>query len=799
MLLSTQWLKEDYGIDLPPELLVERLTMAGLEVDDVTLAAPSFSGVIVSQVLTVNAHPDADKLQVATVNTGNSEVLQIVCGAPNIAAGIRVPLATIGAVLPGDVRIKKSKLRGIESFGMLCSARELGLSDEHAGLLILPEDAPIGADIRDYLHLNDSIIDIDLTPNRADCFSMLGLAREIVQLCRAELGGDFSLPPLSATEVATSGKCSLVIENRTPQDCPRYLGRIIRGIDVSRSTPPQIAERLRRVGIRPHDPVVDVTNYVMLMLGTPLHAFDADKISGGIVVRYAQAEEKLRLLNDSEALLDEDVLVIADKEKTLAIAGVMGGAESACSASTQDIILEAAWFNPTRIAGKARRFGVASDSAQRFERGVDYTLQETALNFATQLILDICGGEAEDFSSAVSEENLPQRLPVAVSREAIAQRVGRSYDDITINSILMGLGGEVQRTENAWQVTPPTWRFDLAIGEDLIEEIARIDGYANVPDRLPVVQYQQDAGGSRSLRYYSDLLVAQGFQEAVTYSFIDNASHQAFFPECPAITLQNPISANLAEMRLSLLPGLVGAVIYNRNRQQQDLRLFECGRVFLPQLEKKIADCSQPVRVAGVMSGLAMPEQWAIEARKIDFFDVKAVVENLLVLKHSVSYRPSQQTYLHPGKSADVYDDDKGQYLGCVGALHPHLLQKLDARAGDIYVFEINDFAILPLMHLPYYQAISKFPIVRRDLAFVVDKKIAATTILTAIQEQMGKRLSDAYLFDVYQGENLGDKLSLAVALYLQDSEKTLQDEEVGSSITMLVTYLKNTFNAELR
>ena len=529
-----------------------------------------------------------------------------------------------------------------------------------------------------------------------------------------------------------------------------------------------------------------------------MHAFDADKISGGIVVRYAQAGEKLRLLNDSEAVLDKDVLVIADKEKALAIAGVMGGAESACSTSTQNIILEAAWFNPTRIAGKARRFGVASDSAQRFERGVDYTLQETALNFATRLILDICGGEAEDFSSAVSEENLPQRLPVAVSREAIAQRVGRSYDDITINSILMGLGGEVQLTENTWQVTPPTWRFDLAIGEDLIEEIARIDGYANVPDRLPVVQYQQDAGGSRSLRYYSDLLVAQGFQEAVTYSFIDNASHQAFFPECPAITLQNPISANLAEMRLSLLPGLVGAVIYNRNRQQQDLRLFECGRVFLPQIEKKIADCAQSVRVSGVMSGLAMPEQWAIEARKIDFFDAKAVVENLLALKHGVSYRPSQQTYLHPGKSADVYDD-KGQYLGCVGALHPHLLQKLDARAGDIYVFEINDFAILPLMHLPYYQAISKFPMVRRDLAFVVDKEIAATTILTAIQEQMGKRLSDAYLFDVYQGENLGDKLSLAVALYLQDSEKTLQDEEVESSIAMLVAYLKNTFNAELR
>lgn len=798
MLLSTEWLKEDYGIDLPPELLAERLTMAGLEVDNVAHAAPPFSGVVVAQVLTLNAHPDADKLRVATVNAGRGEALQIVCGAPNVAVGVKVPLATIGAVLPGDVHIKQSKLRGIESFGMLCSAHELGLSDEHAGLLILPEDAPVGTDIREYLHLNDSIIDIDLTPNRADCFSIRGLAREITQLCRDELGENFSLPPLPAIEVKTSGKSSLTIDSRASQDCPRYLGRVVRGIDISRATPQWLVERLRRLGIRTHDPVVDVTNYVMLSLGTPLHAFDADKISGGIVVRYAQAGEKLRLLNDSEAVLDKDVLVIADKEKTLAIAGVMGGAESACSTSTQNIILEAAWFNPMRIAGKARRFGVASDSAQRFERGVDYTLQETALNFATRLILDICGGEAEDFSSAVSEENLPQRLPVAVSREAITQRVGRSYDDITINSILMGLGGEVQRTENTWQVTPPTWRFDLAIGEDLIEEIVRIDGYANVPDRLPVVQYQQDAGGSRSLRYYSDLLVAQGFQEAVTYSFIDNVGHQAFFPECPAITLQNPISANLAEMRLSLLPGLVSAVIYNRNRQQQDLRLFECGRVFLPQTEKKIADCSQPVRVAGVMGGLAMPEQWAIEARKIDFFDAKAVVENLLALKHGVSYQPSQQPYLHPGKSADVYDD-KGQYLGCVGALHPHLLQKLDARGGDIYVFEINDFAILSLMHLPYYQAISKFPMVRRDLAFVVDKEIAATTILTAIQEQMGKRLSDAYLFDVYQGENLGDKLSLAVALHLQDSEKTLQDEEVESSIAMLVAYLKNTFNAELR
>ena len=798
MLLSTQWLKEDYGIDLPPALLAERLTMAGLEVDDVAHAAPPFSGVVVAQVLTLNAHPDADKLRVATVDAGSSETLQIVCGAPNVAVGIKVPLATIGAVLPGDVHIKKSKLRGVESFGMLCSARELGLSDEHAGLLVLPEDAPVGVDIRDYLRLNDSIIDIDLTPNRADCFSIRGLAREIAQLCRDELGGDFHLPPLPAVEVNTNGKCTLTIENRAPQDCPRYLGRVIHSIDISRATPPHLAERLRRAGIRTHDPVVDVTNYVMLMLGTPLHAFDADKISGGIVVRRAQAGEKLRLLNDSEAALDEDVLVIADKEKALAVAGVMGGADSACSTATQNIILEAAWFSPPRIAGKARRFAVSSDSAQRFERGVDYTLQETALNLATDLILTICGGEAEEAAAAVSPEYLPQRLPVTVSSKSIAQRIGRDYDDAVITNILTGLGGEVQFADGVWQVVPPAWRFDLMINEDLIEEIARIDGYTNIPDHLPAVRYQHGADENRSLRYYSDLLVAQGFQEAVTYSFIDNTSHQVFFPGTTAITLQNPISTNLAEMRRSLLPGLVNALIYNRNRQQYDVRLFESGRVFLPQAGGNTADCAQPVRIAGIISGLAAPEQWGVAARKTDFFDAKAVVENLLAQKRGISYQPSRQTYLHPGKSADIYDD-AGQYLGCVGALHPQLLQTLDARGSEIYIFEINKLSELPVEHLPHYRNISKFPTVRRDLALVVDKNIAVADILATVRQQVGERLSDVYCFDVYRDGKLGNKQSIALALYLQDSEKTLQDEEVESTIAALVTHLRNIFNAELR
>ena len=798
MLLSIDWLKEDSGIDLPPQLLAERLTMAGLEVDSMTTAAPPFSGVVVAQVLTLNPHPDADKLRVATVNSGTGEALQIVCGAPNVAVGVKVPLATIGAVLPGDLRIKKSKLRGVESFGMLCSARELGLSDEHAGLLILPEDTPVGADIREYLRLNDTIIDIDLTPNRADCFSIRGLAREIAQLCRDELGTDYRLPPLETADVAITSDATLAIENHAPQDCPRYLARTIRGIDIGRATPPHIAERLRRAGIRTHDPVVDITNYVMLTLGTPLHAFDADKVQGGIVIRPATAGETLRLLNDSEATLAGDELLIADSEKALAIAGVMGGADSACSKAAQNIILEAAWFNPPRIAGKARRFGLSSDSAQRFERGVDYTLQETAIELATRLIVEICGGAAGAIGASISAGDLPQRTAIALPCAAIAQRIGRAYDEATVSRILEGLGGEVHFANGLWTVTPPAWRFDLTIDADLIEEIARIDGYAHIPDRLPAVQYQHGAGEGGVLRYYGDMLAAQGFQEAVTYGFIDRDSHQAFFPDAATINLQNPISTNLAEMRLSLLPGLVNAVIYNRNRQQQDVRLFEIGRVFLPQAGKATADCAQLTHLAGVMSGLAAPEQWAAEARKIDFFDAKAVVENLLLQVAGVNYRPSSQPYLHPGKSADIYDDS-GQYLGCVGALHPQLLQTLDSRGGEIYIFELNDLTRLPAAHLPHYRNIGKFPTVRRDLALVVGKDIAAADLLNTIREQVGELLADTWCFDRYQGASMGDQQSLAVAILLQDPEKTLQDEEVASIIESIVKHLKNTFNAELR
>lgn len=797
MLLSTDWLKETYAISLEPTLLAERLTMAGLEVDSVKNAAPDFSGIIIGEVLTLSAHPNADKLQIATVSIGNSEPLQIVCGAPNVKIGIKVPVATIGAVLPGNFTIKKSKLRGIESWGMLCSARELGISEDHTGLLILSADAPVGENIRQYLHLDDVIIDIDLTPNRADCFSMLGLAREITVLCASELGEKTSLPCHENRPVTITSNAKIEIDNQTFSDAPIYLARVIHGVDVSRPTPTKITEKLRRAGIRSHDPLVDITNYVMLELGTPMHAFDADKICGNITIRRAQAEESLCLLNNHRVMLDESTLIIADEEKPLAIAGVMGGANSACSTTTQNVILEAAWFNPITIAGKARQFGLSSDSAQRFERGVDYTLQETALNLATQLISEICGGEVGTICRAVDHNFLPVRTPIHLPYEAISRRIGRSYDRQTVNSILARLGCQIQFADDIWTVTPPPWRFDLAIAEDLIEEIARIDGYHNIADRQPVTDYQYRIHDEYFARYYSDILVAHGFQEAITYSFIDRESQQLFAGDAPVVQLQNPISTNLAEMRRSLLPALVSAVAYNQNRQQYDIRLFETGRVFLPQKGHSLAQCLQQQRIAGVMSGLAQPEQWNNTSRKIDFFDVKGIVETLLQNLSDVQYRLSEKSWLHPGKSADIFIEEC--YFGCLGALHPLITEKMGIKGGEIYVFELNDFMTLPHRHIPHYQSISKYPIVRRDLALVVDKNITAADILTTVRKQIGTYLADTFCFDLYRGESLGDKQSIAIAILLQNKEKTLQDEEVEGMIAPLIKQLNELFAAELR
>lgn len=793
MKISKAWLAADFGIQAATEELSKRLTMAGLEVDSISGAAAEFSGIVVGEVLDVVPHPDADKLRVATVNAGG-EPLQIVCGAPNVAKGIKVPVALIGAQLP-DLAIKKSKLRGVESFGMLCSARELGMSEDHSGLLILPADAPVGEDLRRYLALDDAIIEVDLTPNRADCFSMRGVAREAALLLGQALPADFSAENAGIAAVAAQIDKAVAIENREAALCPIYLGRRIEGVDNTRPSPLWLQERLRRAGIRTHDPIVDVTNYVMLLLGTPMHAFDAAKVSGGIVIRKAKSGEQLTLINGNQAALDEAVLLIADHEKPLAIAGVMGGAESACSTATREIILEAAWFEPVCIAGKARQFALSSDSAQRFERGVDFRLQAAAMELASRLIVEICGGKVAQVCENRHVEHLPKREAIVLREAAIARRIGRGYEAEAVGKMFAALGCQVAKTADGWQITAPSWRFDLAIEADLIEEVARISGYDEVPNRLPQVDYQKDRQPPRADAQVSQTLVALGFQEAITYSFIDRASHAAFFADAPTVNLFNPISAEMAEMRLSLLPGLVNTAVYNRNRQQNELRLFELGNVFQPRGEKAV-DCAQIYRVAGVMSGLVRPEQWGEKARAVDFFDVKGVVEQLLS-GVEVRYVRSQAPYLHPAQSADIFLAER--LIGQVGILHPQMLKTLGTKGGNFAVFEL-DMAALPTAHLPQFSAISKYPAVRRDLALVVDNAVQAADVMATLKAEANEALQEVFVFDVFTGANLpAGKKSLALGLIVQNQERTLQDEEVEGIITHLVATLNRTYGAELR
>lgn len=794
MILNTEWLKALTGIAPDAAYLADKLTMAGLEVDALRTAAPPFSGVVVGEVLDLQPHPDADKLRVAQVDAGMGAVLQIVCGAPNVAKGVKVPAALVGAQLPGGLAIKLSKLRGVESQGMLCSAKELGIDEDASGLLILPGDAPVGADIRDYLYLDDALIEVDLTPNRADCFSMRGLAREISVICADTLGGAPYRPPAVAAYPADSA-AAVKIDNRVPAGCPRYFARRIDGVDASRATPAYMVERLQRAGVRSHDAIVDVTNYVMLELGTPLHAFDAEQVQGAIVVRDAKAGETLTLLDNTVATLHGDELVIADEGKVLALAGVMGGLESACSPATRSIILEAAWFDPVRIAGKTRRFGLSSDSAQRFERGVDFTLQREAIEYATRLIVGICGGQAGEVCANEHAEHLPVRHPITLVHSAIAKRLGRDYAQSAVVAMLERSGCEVRENNGIYQVVAPPWRFDLAIAEDLIEEIARIDGYENIAAVAPVLS--ATAGGKGNiLARARRVLVAQGFLEAITYSFIDRASHEAFFGDSPVIALQNPISRQLAEMRLSLVPGLVNTALYNRNRQQTDLRLFEVGRAFLPDAGGNPAEAAQPLRVAGLMHGNAYGEQWNQTRRELDFYDVKGVLENLFD-GDSVQFVPATAAWLHPGQSAAVHKD--GREIGVIGAIHPQVAQTLGFKGKTLWVFEVEAEAFaLPVM--ARFAPIPRFPAVRRDLALIVDTHIPAQALTACVQETLGTTCREVFCFDLYAGEALAaGKKSLAFGIVLQHDEKTLQDEEVEGMISDLLTTLQQRFAAQLR
>jgi phenylalanyl-tRNA synthetase beta chain len=791
MRFSEKWLREWVNPPVSTDDLVAQLTMAGLEVDSVEPAAPPFEAVVVGEVMTVAPHPDADKLRVCHVQVGAGEPLQIICGAPNVYAGMKAPTAMVGAVLPGGLKIKKAKLRGVESFGMLCSARELGLSEEHEGLMDLPADAPTGADIREYLGLDDNLIEVDLTPNRGDCLGIAGIAREVGALNGCAVEG----PDIFPVEEQTSEQFSVEVE--APEGCPRYIGRVIRGVRGDATTPLWMKERLRRSGLRSLGPLVDVTNYVLLELGQPMHAFDLGRLEGGIRVRFAESGESLVLLDGRQVELDTDTLIIADHAKPLAIAGVMGGEHSGVSEQTGSLFLECAYFAPEVVAGRARRYGLQTDSSYRFERGVDFHLQKRAMERATSLLLDIVGGEAGPTVEEVSRSHLPSRAPIRLRAERIRRLLGMMPEPAAVSDILSRLGAQGEETEDGWQVVPPSYRFDLAIEADLIEDIGRIYGYNRLPSTRPrgalamAPAPEATVGRERLLT----LLVDRGYQEAITYSFVDAELQKLLDPDHEGLGLANPLSSELSVMRTSLWPGLIKALQYNHHRQQNRVRLFEWGLRFI----QKHDELEQETMIAGLASGDRYPEQWGAPAEPLDFFDAKADVEALLDAggcAGEFEFIAERHPALHPGQSARIHRD--GTPVGWLGCIHPRLAATLDIPENT-YVFQLDGGAVLAGA-VPRFREVSRFPAIRRDLAIVVGEQTSAQAICQAVRATAGPALQELRVFDVYRGKGIeSGRKSIAFGLILQDSSRTLTDKDVDAVISAVTAQLRDHFGATLR
>ncbi|RMF19503.1 MAG: phenylalanine--tRNA ligase subunit beta [Gammaproteobacteria bacterium] len=749
-------------------------------------------GVVVGHVLSVQPHPDADKLRICQVTNGR-ETVQVVCGAPNVREGLKVPFAEVGAVLPGDFRIKKAKLRGQESFGMLCSESELGISDANDGLMELQEDAPVGEDLRNWLNLDDAVIDIDLTPNRSDCLCVLGIAREVAALNNIP----FDEPHQESVPARHNDVFEVRLE--APEACPRYAGRIVRNVDVTRPTPQWMIEKLRRSGIRSIDPVVDITNFVMLELGQPMHAFDLAELNGRIRVRWAQPEEKLVLLDGQEITLQPDVLVIADEQRPLAMAGIMGGEHSGIGASTRDVLLESAFFAPEHIAGKARRFGLHTDSSHRFERGVDPEHQKRAIERATQLLLDICGGEPGPTFAAEDPDYLPKRELVRLKHADVARRLGISLTKTQVEEKLARLKIVAEKVhEDGWSFRPPSHRFDIRLDVDLIEELARLYGYDNFPESTPNAHLRIKPVDERRtpLQVLKQHLQTLGFSEAITYSFVDGKIQAAMLPEFESVELANPIASDMSVMRTSLVPGLAKTAAYNQARQQSRVRLFESGLRFVGQGEH----LSQEPMLAGILTGRRSPESWFGGKDEIDFYDVKGVVESLLgragVMSENIAWSRSELKMLHPGQGADVLVNAKK--VGHFGILHPELNKMLNLN-GRTGIFELCLNEIM-CGEVPAYQGISRFPEVRRDIAIVVGKQVAWSRILEVIRAHAGDWCISQILFDVYEGENVEpDHKSCAVGLTWRHPERTLTDDEVNQYVNSILNALKSEFNATLR
>ena len=787
MRVSLGWLRDwvDMGSDVAA--LAHALTMAGLEIEGVERAGPALSGIIVGEVREVTKHPNAEKLNVCRVFTGTDEV-QIVCGAPNVRVGMKAPLATIGAVLPNGTQIKQAKLRGVESFGMLCSARELALNEEASGLFDLPSHFVPGTSLVEALALDDTIFEVNLTPNRGDCMSVIGIAREVAVARRADLHA----PAMSPIQSEITDQFAVRLE--APQGCPKFVGRVIRGIDGKAASPFWMQERLRRAGLRPISAVVDVTNYVMLELGQPMHAYDLNRLHEAIVVRFARAGETLQLLDGRTVELTPDVLVIADTAKPLGLAGVMGGEDSGISDATTDVFLEVAYFDPATIAGRGRRYGLVTDASQRFERGVDPTLQERAIERATALLLECAGGKAgPTIVTGTAAPNL-EVAPIRVRHARVQKVLGVQIAPETVADLLRRLGMTLEGGPTEWRATPPSWRFDLRIEEDLIEEVARLHGFDNIPEQPAQIAQVLAPWSERRVRNEraADLLVDRGYHEAITYTFTD-ANWQRILHEEDALALANPISAELAVMRLSLWPGLLQAVRANQHRQQQRIRLFEIGRRFAA------GSGAETEVVSGVAVGGALAEQWGSESRAIDFFDVKADVEALLALSGDLAgfrFTAERHLALHPGQSARIWRGDRA--VGWLGALHPERAARMDLTY-PVFVFEIETDASLAA-DLPEYREISKYPAIRRDIAAIVDEELAADGLLATVRASGGELLKGVSVLSVYQGRQIEKgKKSIALGLQLQDTSRTLTDQEADAIVARVVEQLSARHGAAIR
>ncbi|MFZ0219651.1 MAG: phenylalanine--tRNA ligase subunit beta [Candidatus Aquirickettsiella sp.] len=790
MKLSEQWLREWVNPNLSVAQLTEQLTLAGLEVASVHPVAGFFNKVIVGEVLSAVPHPDASRLQVCEVDIGTERSLQIVCGAKNCRAGLKVAVAQVGAQLPHDVVIKEAKLRGIVSQGMLCSNNELGLAEAplDSGILELPEDAPLGKDIQAYLQLNDHCLDIHLTPNRGDCLSIKGLARDTAAITQQTM----IQPSIVAQPVVIEDKIKITVD--ATADCPHYAGRIIRNIDTKANTPLWMQERLRRSGVRRIHPVVDVTNYVMLELGQPLHAFDLQQLNNEVSIRLAHADEPIDLLDGKKVALDASTLVIADKNQLQAIAGVMGAAHSAVTEQTQHVFLESAYFNPARIAGRARHYGLNTDSAYRFERGVDPAITIPALERATQLLTAIVGGQV---GPIVQVQAATHPTPSIKFHPAhLKKSLGFSFSEEKISGIFKRLGINVQQVDaQVWQVTPPTWRFDLALEVDLIEELARIYGYQHIPVTQPKssLTLPPQSEAQLSLTRVQNLLIDRGYHEAINYSFTAAKLQQTIVPHLEPLSLLNPISSELSVMRTSLWPGLLNVLRYNQQRQQLNARLFETGLCF----HRHAGKLEQPEYLAAIASGDSLPEQWGVANKPLDFFTMKSDLEALLSLtgKADIHFIPGTHPALHPGQSSNL--QHAGKVIGYFGALHPKIITELDL-IGPIYCFELETGS-MSKRQLPQFKSYSKFPMVRRDISFWINEKYPAQTILDAVNHQGGELLYRSFLFDVYFAEQEPQKRSLALALCWQHPTRTLIDAEVDELVQKVVDKLKLNFAVQLR